>query len=182
MAKTRKCKYCKSKNEKFIVIGIYAFCSYDCATKYAMDKLKANKDKEAKKKHSERKKEFKLNDRSLRLKEAQKAFNSFIRDRDSGDSCISCGRNTGCKMNAGHYKSVGSSPELRFNELNCHLQCEHCNSYKSGNIELYRPNLIKKIGLDKVEFIEGPHKAKKYTCQELKEIELKYKKKLSDLI
>ena len=84
-------------------------------------------------------------------------------------------------MNAGHYRSVGSCPELRYEELNCHLQCEHCNSYKSGNIEHYRPSIINKIGIDKVEWIEGPHLPKKYTIDDLKEIIAAYKARCKEL-
>ena len=85
------------------------------------------------------------------------------------------------RMNAGHYKSVGSTPALRFNEGNVHLQCEHCNSYLSGNIGEYRPRLIAKIGLEMVEFLEGPHEPKKYTIDELKELIATYKEKVKAL-
>jgi len=155
--------------------GAY-FCNYEGAASYANQKKNVAKGKKIK--HAAQKKSHQLSDRKIRMPAAQKAFNAFIRVRDEGRPCISCGRSTGCKLNAGHYKSVGSTPELRFEELNCHLQCEHCNSFKSGNIELYRPNLIKKIGLDKVELIEGPHEPKKYTCEQLLEIEQYYKQKL----
>lgn len=37
-------------------------------------------------------------------------------------------------------------------------------------------------GLDKVEWIEGPHELKKYTCEDLKKIETTYKQKLKELI
>jgi hypothetical protein len=32
----------------------------------------------------------------------------------------------------------------------------------------YRSNLLKKIGLQKVEWLEGPHDPKKYVIEELK--------------
>lgn len=115
------------------------------------------------------------------LRKAQKAFNSFIRARDSGNPCISCGRDTGCKINAGHYRSVGSCPELRFNEDNVHLQCEQCNNFKSGNIRKYRTGLIEKIGLERVEFLEGPHDAKHYSIEEIKSINRRYAKLARDL-
>jgi len=174
----RNCKkYSKTEEMKKAPNGVY-FCDTECMTEYAF----ANKEKGKQIKHKEQKRQLKDSDRSLRLKEAQRSFNAFIRARDKGHSCISCGRSTGAKMNAGHYKSVGANPELRFEELNCHLQCEHCNSFKSGNIENYRPALIKKIGLCKVEWLEGPHKSKKYTCDQLKGIELKYKAKIKGLV
>jgi hypothetical protein len=106
--------------------------------------------------------------------EAQMAFNKYIRVSSYGEPCFSCGRNTGAKMNAGHYLSVGGHPELRFEEDNCHLQCEHCNSFLSGNVARYRINLIEKIGLERVEWLEGPHEAKNYTIDDLKEIKAKY--------
>ena len=60
--------------------------------------------------------------------------------------------------------------------------CAPCNNHLSGNIADYRINLINKIGVEKLEWLEGPHKPKKYTCTELKEIELLYKQKLKDLL
>lgn len=128
-----------------------------------------------------RKRKDKLKTRSEWIKDAQRAFNRFIRLRDYGHNCISCGRNTGAKVNAGHYLTVGGHPELRFSELNCHLQCEHCNSYLSGNIARYRPSLIAKIGIDGVDWLEGPHEAKKYTIDDLKEIKQKYAKLAREL-
>ena len=129
-----------------------------------------------------------LKSRGEWLKEAQAAFNKWVRARDSkvfkdaGEcvSCISCGRPPK-KINAGHYLSVGAHPELRFEPLNNHIQCEHCNSYKSGNQVEYRKRLIEKIGLDKVEWLEGPHKPKKYTIDEIKAIKAKYTKLAREL-
>ncbi|HHZ97005.1 MAG TPA: recombination protein NinG, partial [Flavobacteriales bacterium] len=72
-------------------------------------------------------------------------------------------------------------PELRFNELNCHKQCSPCNTQLSGNIANYRPILLERIGLANLEFVEGPHEPKKYTCAELKEIETLYKSKLKQI-
>ena len=167
-----KCKICKTKFEaKFFLQK--ACLDPKCLAEWS----RLDRENKADIKHVKRKKEYYDNDRATRTEAAQKSFNAYIRFRDSNDSCISCNRSTGCKVNAGHYKSVGSSPELRFNELNVHLQCEHCNLFKSGNIENYRINLINKIGAESVEWLEGPHEPKKYTCEELKEIELKYKQK-----
>ncbi|MDC0637458.1 recombination protein NinG [Flavobacteriaceae bacterium] len=188
MTAKRKCKHCGTFGYDHIRTPTGSFCSFEHSAKWAMDKSARDKDKALKKavkaddkKHAARKRTFYDNDRSTRMKAAQTAFNAFIRARDAKLPCISCGRSTGCKMNAGHFKSVGAHPELRFNELNCHLQCEHCNSFKSGNISLYIPNLIEKIGLLEYEKLNEPHKAKKYTCAELKEIEFYYKQKLKQL-
>lgn len=185
MAKTRRCRNCKAKNEKFIVVGINAFCNYDCAAKFGMSKSTKDKQKATKKAHTERKRTFRLNDKPLRVKEAQRAFNAYIRARDKDLKCISCGKmrvetavTSGSNWHAGHFKTAGAFPELRFNEDNCHKQCAHCNNHLSGNVAEYRKNLIKKIGIDAVEALELKTKPKKYTCEELKSIEVKYKTNL----
>ena len=86
------------------------------------------------------------------------------------------------KINAGHYISSGKSKFLTFNEDNVHLQCEYCNTYKHGNPIDYRINLIKKIGVDRVEYLENNrHKTKKYTREELYEIIDEYKKKVKSI-
>ena len=83
-------------------------------------------------------------------------------------------------MNAGHYRSVGSCPELRFNEENCFLQCEHCNSYLSGNIIEYRKRLADKMGAYKVEWIEGKHEPLKLTIDEIIKLISVYKEKIKN--
>ncbi|TEW24926.1 recombination protein NinG, partial [Histophilus somni] len=95
-----------------------------------------------------------LKSRSERLKELQGVFNRFIRLRDKNLPCISCGRYHQGQWHAGHYRSVGACPELRFNEDNVHKQCSVCNNHKSGNVIEYRINLVAKIGVERVEFLE----------------------------
>ena len=186
----RKCKLksCGEYGHDYIITPIGAYCSTKHAYEDAMA-MQAKAQKSAQKKaqaakkatNARRKREFYDNDRSFRAKCAQSVFNSYIRERDSERPCISCGRNHGGQYHAGHYRSVGAHPELRFNEDNCHKQCSVCNNHKSGNIADYRIELIKRIGIEKVEWLEGPHDPNKYSCQDLKEIELAYKQKLKQL-
>lgn len=112
--------------------------------------------------------------RSKWMAEAQSAFNKFIRMRDAGQPCISCGRHHTGQYHAGHYLSVGAKPELRFNELNVHLQCQPCNTHLSGNLVNYRTRLLTKIGAEQVQFLEGPHEPKKYMIDDLKQIKTHY--------
>ena len=127
-----------------------------------------------------RKRRDALKSRSDWLKELQSVFNRFIRLRDlkAGHPCISCQRHDLKKVNAGHYLSVGAHPELRFNEHNCHLQCEHCNTYKAGNQALYRTHLVERIGQDAVDRLEGPHEPAKWTVDEIKELKAFYRAKI----
>ena len=115
------------------------------------------------------------------MKRAQAAFNAWVRARDAGKPCISCGRFHQGQNHAGHYRPAGSNPELRFEPDNCHLQCAPCNSHLSGNLSKYRPALIAKIGLERVEFLEGPHEPKRYRKEDYQAIEAEYKAKLKEL-
>jgi hypothetical protein len=85
----------------------------------------------------------KLKSRADHLKDTQIAFNAWVRARDAESPCISCGRHHQGKYDAGHYRTVGSNPALRFEPLNCHRQCSPCNTQLSGNIVNYRVALVK---------------------------------------
>ena len=86
------------------------------------------------------------------IKIAVRHFNLYIRNRDNGLPCISCGKKT--NLQAGHFYSAGKHPSLRFNEDNVHGQCLHCNYYMSANLLNYRINLIDKIGINRVNNLE----------------------------
>lgn len=123
----------------------------------------------------------KLKSRADHLKDTQTAFNAWVRERDALLPCISCGRHHQGKYDAGHYRTVGSNPSLRFEPLNCHKQCVPCNQHKSGNIVEYRINLVLRIGAEKVEWLEGPHEPQKYTVEELKAMTADYRAKTREL-
>ena len=123
----------------------------------------------------------KLKSRADHLKDTQQAFNAWVRARDAELPCISCGRHHQGKYDAGHYRTVGSNPALRFEPLNCHRQCSPCNTHKSGDIVNYRIELVKRIGADKVDWLEGPHDPKRYTIEDLKTIKADYRAKTKEL-
>jgi len=171
--KQKKCRICKVKFTPWNSLQVT--CSPLCAIVDARNK----KAKTERKAHMEAKQ--KLKTKSDHLKEAQHVFNKFIRLRDHSLACISCGRYHTGQNHAGHYRGVGAAPELRFHEDNVHLQCAPCNNHKSGNAIEYRINLIKKIGLDRVEWLEGKHEPKKYTIEQIKEIKAEYRRKCKEL-
>lgn len=123
----------------------------------------------------------KLKNRADHLKDTQIAFNAWVRARDAALPCVSCGRHHQGKYDAGHYRTVGSNPALRFEPKNCHRQCSPCNTRLSGNIVNYRIELVKRIGADEVEWLEGPHEAKKYTVDQLKAMTADYRAKTKEL-
>ena len=128
----------------------------------------------------------KLKSRSDHMKDAQQAFNEFIRwrDRSAGRACISSGRPldwSGNQTDAGHYRSVGSAPHLRFDERNCHAQSKQDNRFLSGNAVDYRIGLIARIGLAAVEALEADQSVRKYTVDEIKAIKAEYRAKTREL-
>lgn len=124
----------------------------------------------------------KLKSRADHVKDTQHAFNAWIRERDAGQPCISCGTTADVQYCAGHYRTTAAAPELRFEPLNVHLQCNrNCNMGQSGNLLGYRPRLIEKIGLEAVEWLEGPHEPKRYTIEDLKAITAEYRAKVREL-
>ena len=115
------------------------------------------------------------------LKDAQAAFNAWVRERDALLPCVSCGRYHQGQWHAGHYRTVAGSPELRFEPLNVWKQCAPCNNHKSGDIVNYRLELVRRIGVEQVAWLEGPHEPKRYTIDDLKAITAMYRAKLREL-
>ena len=109
------------------------------------------------------------------IKKAQDVFNTWVRNRDEGRPCISCGKQGN---QAGHYFPVKGFSGLRFDEKNVNLQCAYCNCYQHGNQAMYRIGLVNRIGEAKVKELEQKaldDRVKKWSREELNEIILKYK-------
>ena len=178
-----KQKTCKSCRQKFVPSRpMQTACTPACAIAMAERKRqKQAQQEEARKRKEARQRLERIKTRAQWMKEAQAAFNAFIRARDADRPCISCGRHHNGQYHAGHYLSVGSSPELRFEELNVWKQCAPCNNHLSGNAVLYRRALVELIGPEKVEWLEGPHQPKKYTIDDLKAIKAEYIKKRKEI-
>lgn len=178
MLKPGRAKKCAICREKFVPRSSWAkACSPKCASVHVAAERRRLDAKQTR----ERKQALKT--KPEWLKEAQAAFNAFVRMRDqiAGHSCISSGRPldwSGNAVDAGHYRSVGSAPHLRFNEDNCHAQSKHNNQYKSGNAIDYRLGLIARIGLAGVEALESDNESRHYTIDDLKRIKAEYKAKL----
>ena len=172
-AKPKTCAVCRCSFRPTMPMA--KVCSPACAISLAISKRgKAEKVAAVKDRKETKVKLDKLKSRAQWAKEAQTAFNAWVRLRDTEQPCISCGRHHQGQYHAGHFLSVGACPELRFSELNVHKQCAPCNTHLSGNAVLYRKALIGRIGLGGVEMLEGPHQTRHYTLDELKAIKADY--------
>ena len=180
--KMRKCRHCKTELPKVsesTPIQAKGYCSFDHAAEYGLIKAKASIKK--KKRQEVRQAKESVKAKGAHARDTQIAFNAFIRARDSDLPCVSCGRHHQGQYHAGHYRTVGSHPELRFDENNCHKQCAPCNNHKSGDVVNYRINLAGRIGAENLAWLEGPHEAKKYTVDDLKAMTKYYRAKLREI-
>lgn len=185
-AKEVKQKACKSCGQKFKPhMSTQKACSVKCALVLAKkpesQKVAHKAIAQRERKETQARRE-KLKSKADHIRDTQKVFNEWVRLRDHGKPCISCGTTADVQYAAGHYRTTASCPELRFEPLNVHLQCNrNCNMGKSGNIGAYRIELVKRIGQDKVDWLEGPHDSKRYTVEELKAIRAEYREKIREL-
>jgi len=170
-----RCKHCK---DKFVV-------------KYFLQKYCMEKD-ECIKAFVDAKKTTEINEKVSKMKENlishkdyiklfQSVFNTFIRMRDADKPCISCGVLKCEEFHAGHY--IASTYQYhRFNEHNVHKQCSKCNTHLRGNLIPYRIELINRIGLAEVEYLEDSrHMMLEITIPELKEKIKEYKEKIKNI-
>lgn len=193
-----KCPVCKQPAE--LRINLKLFCSYECAAKWGRaqaEKVRAKKQKEFN--AETRRRKLAIKKRSEWLSDLQDVVNKFVRLRDVGKPCPSCGRSeheveqdaigkTGGAWDAGHYLSRGSHPELRFCLDNIARQCKSCNggsgNYARKNHEVqkhFRIELINRIGLEKVEWLEGPHEPLKLTIEQIQQLIAEYKIKTKEM-
>lgn len=175
--KPSKCKVCGSEYTK--TRPLQKVCSPVCALELSrkVSARKAAKDAQQDRKETKQKLDA-MRTKPQLTKLAQVAFNAFIRARDAGKPCISCDTilsNEPNTFDAGHYRSVGSAPHMRFVEDNVHGQCKHCNNYLAGNHVAYRQRLVERIGLQAVESIEADQTVRKYTREGLEEIAKHYR-------
>lgn len=176
--KERKCIVCKDKFKQ--QRPMQAVCSPACAAVHSRQEREKKERKEAKERKA------KLKTRSDWMKEAQNAFNAYVRRRDQDKPCICCGKplqgsDIGGQFDCGHYRSVGSAPHLRFDENNAHGQTKQCNRYGAGRAVDYRRGLVARIGTDALEALEADQTPRHYTIEDLKRIKTEYISKLRAL-
>lgn len=179
--KLKKCKVCT--DEFTPRSSTQQACSPICAIAYSKAKSLKKANREENKSHLLAKKVFYASDLKVRKAAAKKACHAYIRERDKNQLCICCNRKLGAKYDAGHYLESGNNPAIRYDEDNIHAQSVYCNQYQGGNSDDYKGNLIKKIGLERVELLESKKGlSAKRTCEDYKEIENYYKAKLKSII
>ena len=172
----RKCPACK---QWFMPFNSMQKCCTNPKCALEVGKIERRK---AEKKDLRKRKE-KLKTRSDWIREAQAAFNAFVRIRDYGLNCISCNNPmdwnaVGGKVDCGHYRSRGAAGHLRFNLFNAAAQCVKCNRYLSGSAVDYRINLIKRFGANIVERVENDNQARRFDADYCKRVKRIFNKRV----
>lgn len=156
-----------------------------CSPMCAINLVKVEKKAKERAKKEERKADVaklaKLSPIRKLLKDAQTAFNRMTRARDLGKPCCACGLPVDGGGHASHYLSVGSHPNLRFDESNCHVCCVRCNVFLHGNLIPYRVNLIERVGLDEVLRLESSNGTRKYTREEIEAMTVDFRERAKAL-
>lgn len=185
--KKHKCTGCKKyfDADTMIVVPAGKFHDQQCLISHAInhtDKV-IQKAKIAKKKvRAKEKREYQKKDITIREEAARRTCHKYINLRDKGRNCICCDRPLHSGVNAGHFHESGNNPLIRYDEDNIHSQSIYCNMYKGGDSGDYRGNLIKKIGIDRVERLDRlKGGTMKRTCDDYREIENYYKEKIKQL-
>jgi len=182
-----RCSVCRSAFVKRSMT--HKACSPSCAEilgrKVALEKAEKQKRKEAKVDRLDtRERKEKLKSKSEVSKEVQVIVNRYVRERDlkAGYGCISCGTHSSPRWDAGHFRSVGSAPHLRFDaDRNISLQCARCNTFLAGNLLAYKDALPKRIGSQAFIALLCDNTPKHYTIADLQGIKASFREKLKEL-
>ena len=119
------------------------------------------------------------------LSNVRDVCHEYIRKRDKGKPCISCGTPWNNEFEAGHLYPTKYST-IRYYEYNIHGQCIQCNRFKDGNFDSYLLRLPERIGAKEVEHLlrlaeEDKRMDLKWDREHLKEIRNNYRKKIKEL-
>lgn len=180
----RKCAHCR---EWFYPAREgQTVCCFECAS--AIGKKQAAKAREAAKKKAllrqrevekesrqrRRAKRIELKTKSQWRSEAQTAFNKYVRLRDAGKPCISCGRlpeqKLGGTMDCGHYRTRGAARHLSFNLHNTAAQCVYCNRDRAGAQKAFEQGLIQRIGPEAVDALNNDNTIRNFDIPYLQRV------------
>lgn len=117
------------------------------------------------------------------LVNVRNTFHEYVRLRDKGKPCISCGIPYMDSFQAGHFYKAELFSNLKFDEKNTNGQCCHCNLRKEGNESGYRSGIMQRYGMEHLNYLDEKAKAYKkndyhWDRAELEEIRKYYQEKL----
>jgi hypothetical protein len=116
--------------------------------------------------------------------EAQTLCNEYIRRRDEGKPCITCGGYV--KLEAGHFYPVKTYDGLRYELDNIHGECHYDNCFNDFHLISYQNNLINRIGAERMAILkqkaeEYKINGHKFSRSELLDIITQFKQLIAEL-
>jgi hypothetical protein len=157
------------------------WCSPSCGLEIAQDKKRKAAEKAALADRRETRAKLEARKGVPKLKkEAQEAFNRYVRVRDNGGGCFVCGEplqmgGVGGGFDAGHIRSRSNADNLRFDERNVHGQCKPCNAPGATKDWQMRAAADRLLGKDEAEALYNDNAPIKWTRDGLREIRDKYR-------
>ena len=197
--KRLKCCGCKDyfDEDQLIKLPAGRFHSMECAISYAkskQDKARAKQMAKAKREHTKEQKARRAQNRADkdRVKTRKEWYDQLqtlvnqwvVHVRDKNKPCCTCGTTNDIKYDAGHYRSRGACPELRFEPTNIHKQCSvQCNQFGSGMRAEYREFIVGEYGQNHLDWLDGSHQRLKERFSHYTDIKseiARYRKLLRD--
>ena len=163
----KTCKHCGDEFEPFR--PMQTVCGPLCASRWVRSEKKKERSETKARKEAAK-------PRSKWLAECQQIVNKYVRLKAfrNDERCYTCGsrpaQKAGGTMDAGHFRSVGSAPHLRFWLPQIRVQCIVCNRHKGGVALLFRQALVKEHGNEWVEELEARHEVAKYSIDYLRRL------------
>lgn len=113
-------------------------------------------------------------------REAQEAFNLYVRLRDNGKPCFVCGATlviggVGGGFDAGHIRSRSEADHLRYDERNVWGQCKECNAAGSTKLHEMRAAAERKLGADVAAELYADNRVIKWSRGEVRETRDRYR-------
>lgn len=170
--KSKKCKMCGKDFKPFN--SLQRTCKPSCERELIRQKAEKRKERQTTRRKEER---------ESFLKSAVTICQSYIRMRDKGKPCISCGKKWNETFQAGHLFSGGGHSAVRFDEENINSQCKECNSGSQFNVGAYIEEFEKRYSREDFEVLKAKaYEHKSWSLQELKNINEYYRTKIKKLV
>jgi hypothetical protein len=120
-------------------------------------------------------------------KKAKTAMHAYVRARDEGKECASCGTllivlgRMGGDYDAGHFRAVAAAKNLEFDPRNIWGQCKYCNDRLRGAFQAYEAKLRLREGDAFVGELLADNAPRHLKIHDFQAIEAHYKAALKQL-
>ncbi len=182
-----RCRYCQQTYKPARSMQPGRVCnSLECMAKYADETIKNQRQKKAKSEMIAAREDRKvIRMRLAKLRpgyleaKAQEAINAYVRVRDHEEGCISCDKPATWdgQWQAGHLKTRGANSFLRYSLWNLNKQCSPCNLHASGNVAEHERGIIRRYGIERIEYLHSAPKSRRYDDEYLIRLARIFRKK-----